>query len=138
MSSRILLAASIAALLAGCATTRMSDAQSLALYRDHAGAPVRTIRYFDPVSWEKVDDDHLLLTMRPREVYLLRSAGPCLDWAGASPAIGISSQAGYVSAGFDRVSVPDVPGGCRIEEIRPVDIGAVREARDQMAASGST
>jgi len=134
MPVRILLAAAIASLLAACASTRMTDAESLAAYSAHAGAPVRTIRYFDPISWEKIDDQHLLLTMRPREVYLLKVGGPCLDWAGASPAIGISSQAGYVSAGFDRVSVPDVPAGCRIEEIRPVDIGAVRADREARSA----
>ena len=134
MTTRILLAAAIVSLLGACATTRMSDAESLSLYSAHAGEPVRTIRYFDPISWEKVDDNHLLLTMRPREVYLLTIGGPCLGWGGASPAIGISSQAGYVSAGFDRISVPDVPGGCRIEQIRPVDIGAVRAERDAMTA----
>ena len=134
MSFRLLLGASIVSLVAACATTRMSDAETLSLYGSHAGDPVRTIRYRDPIGWEKVDDHHLLLTLRPREVYLLTINGPCLDWAGASPAIGISSQAGFVSAGFDRVSVPDVPSGCRIEEIRPVDIGAVRAARDAMAA----
>ena len=135
MPSRLLLAASIATLLAACATTRMGDAEKLALYQSNAAAPVKTIRYTDPISWEKVDDDHLLLTLRPREVYLMTVDGPCLDWAGASPAIGISAQAGFVSAGFDRIQVPDVPGGCRIREIRPVDIVAVRRARDAMAVN---
>ena len=86
MTTRILLAAAIVSLLGACATTRMSDAESLSLYSAHAGEPVRTIRYFDPISWEKVDDNHLLLTMRPREVYLLTIGGPCLGWGGASPA----------------------------------------------------
>ena len=135
MPSRLLLAASIATLLAACATTRMGDAEKLALYQSNAAAPVKTIRYTDPISWEKVDDDHLLLTLRPREVYLMTVDGPCLDWAGALPAIGISAQAGFVSAGFDRIQVPDVPGGCRIREIRPVDIVAVRRARDAMAVN---
>ena len=134
MTFRLFLAASIAALLAACATTRMSDAETLAMYRAHAGEPLRTIRYYDPVSWEEVDKDHLLLTMRPREVYLVRISGPCLDWGGSAPTIAISSQAGFVSAGFDRVTVPGVPAGCRIEEIRRVDIAAVREARDRAAA----
>ena len=121
-------------LLCACATNRMSEVEKLSLYRSHAGEPLRSIRYTDPISWEKVDDQHLLLTLRPREAYLLGIDGPCLDWGGASPAIGISSQAGVVSARFDRISVPDVPGGCRIREIRRVDIGAVREARQQRDA----
>jgi hypothetical protein len=129
MPARLLIAAAVAALLGACASTRMSDAERLALYGAHAGAPVKTIRYTDPIGWEKVDGEHLLLTLRPREVYLMTVSGPCLDWGGASPTIAISAQAGFVSAGFDRISVPDVPAGCRIEEIRPVDIAAVRAER---------
>jgi uncharacterized protein DUF6491 len=120
--------------LAACATTRMSEPEKLALYSGHAGAPVKSIRYTNPISWDKVDDNHLLLTLRPREVWLLRVSGPCLDWGSASPTISISNQAGIVSAGFDRITTPGVPASCRIEEIRPVDIAGVRAATDAMAA----
>ncbi|MFC7301235.1 DUF6491 family protein [Cognatiluteimonas weifangensis] len=116
--------------LAACASTgRMSEADKLALYSSHAGAPVRDIRYSNPVGWDKVDDQHLLLTMRPSEVWLLRISGPCLDWGGASPTILISAQTGRLSAGFDRIRTAESPASCRIEEIRRVDIAAVRAAQ---------
>jgi hypothetical protein len=129
-----LLAASV---LGGCATTnRMSDAERLALYSAHAGAPVRDIRYTDPISWEKIDDHHMLLTMRPSEAWLLRIGGPCLAWGGSSPTIIIDNSLNQLSAGFDNISVPGLSAKCRIEEIRPVDVAAVRAARNQ--ASGAT
>lgn len=128
----VLLMASAA--LAACASNRMSDDARLALYSAHAGAPVKDIRYNNPIGWEKIDDDHLLLTMRPSEAYLLRISGPCLDWAGGTPTIIVSNNLNRLSAKFDRISVPGNPASCRIEEIRPVDVAAVRDARDAMAA----
>jgi len=122
--------------LAACASMGgMSDTQKLALYSSHAGAPVRDIRYSSLLSWDKVDGDHLLLTLRPTEVWLLRLSGPCLDWSGASPSILVSPMTqGRLSVRFDRITTPQSPVTCRIEEIRPVDIAAVRESQRQMAA----
>jgi|SRR5690606_35437674 len=123
-----------ALVLAGCATTRMSDAEKLAFYEAHAGEPVKDIRYRDPIGWDKVDDEHLLLTMRPDEVWLIEVSGPCLDYGSASPTIVIDASFNRLSVGFDRIKVPGNPISCRIEEIRPVDMAAVRDARDAMAA----
>ncbi|HJX86803.1 MAG TPA: DUF6491 family protein [Gemmatimonadales bacterium] len=121
--------------LAACASTgRMSESDKLALYSSHAGAPVRDIRYYSPIGWDKVDDQHLLLTMRPTEVWLIRVSGPCLDWGGASPTIQVSTQSGRLSAKFDRISTPQTPVSCRVEEIRPVDVAAVRASQRAMAA----
>ena len=124
-----------ASVLAGCATTGLSESERLALYSAHAGAPVNDIRYSNPIGWDKVDGEHLLLTMRPSEVWLLRISGPCLDWSGASPTIIIDNNMNRLTAKFDRISVPGSPASCRIEEIRPVDVAAVREERDAMAAA---
>jgi hypothetical protein len=123
--------------LAACATTRLSEPEKLALYSSHAGAPVKNIRYTSPISWDKVDGSHLLLTLRPNEAWLFRLPPTCLDWIGTGPTISISNQAGFVSAGFDRVtgSAPGISMSCKIEEIRPVDVAAVRVARDAMEAS---
>lgn len=123
--------------LAACASTRMSDADRLALYSAHAGPPVSNIRYTNPIGWEKIDDEHLLLTMRPREAWLLRISGPCLDWAAGTPTIIVDQSLNRLNAKFDRISVPGNPASCRIEEIRPVDVAAVRAARADQA-SGST
>ena len=123
--------------LAACASTgRMSDSDKLALYSSHAGAPVRDIRYNTPIGWDKIDDQHLLLTTRPTEAWLLRISGPCMDWAGASPTIVISPvTGGRLSAKFDRIHTAESPVSCRIEEIRPVDVAAVRASREAMAAN---
>ena len=114
-------------LLGGCMTTHgMTDAERLEAFQAHAGEPVDKIRYFSPIGWDKVDDDHIVVTTRPSEQYLMRLSGPCLDFAGGAPVIAISSQAGYVSAKFDRVTASGSPMSCRIEEIRPVDVRAMR------------
>ncbi len=130
--STALLALSIVALASGCASGGgMRDADKLAMYQQHADAPLRNIPYNNnPIGWEGVDDQHLLLTMTPRNVYLLKLSGPCLDYNAGAPAIGISSQAGRVSAGFDRVTIGDPRLTCRIEEIRKVDMVSYKKARD--------
>ena len=133
----IAIAASLlsgSALLAGCMTDGPTRAERLAAYQAHAGEPVDKIHYFSPLGWDKVDDEHIVVTMRPREQYLMRLSGPCLDFAGSAPAIAISSQAGWVSAKFDRVTASGSPASCRIEEIRPVDVRAMRAA-DQVSGT---
>ncbi|HVR82623.1 MAG TPA: DUF6491 family protein [Luteimonas sp.] len=133
--SRLLCLALVASFsLAACTSSGgMHDPERLALYRSHAGLPVRDIRYYNPISWEKIDGRHLLLTMRPSEVWLIRLSGPCLEWGGGAPAITISSRLGRVSSSFDTVSTVDPPISCRIEEIRPLDIAAVRDSQRQAA-----
>lgn len=135
MRSLVFLAVAASLLVGGCASTRGLGygSENLALYSAHAGAPVRDIRYTNPMGWDKVDDQHLLLTMRPTEAYLLRVSGPCLDWGGANPMIQISTQVNRLSAGFDRISTPESPVSCRIEEIRPVDVAALRASKRAMA-----
>jgi hypothetical protein len=128
----------IAALgLAACATNRLSDTERLALYQAHTGAPVKQIRNYDAIGWDRIDGEHILLTMRPKETWLLKLSGNCLDWGSGSPFLGLSSQTGWVMAKFDRVIVKDSPVSCRIEEIRPVDVKAVRAAQDAMTAQAS-
>lgn len=121
-------------LLAGCMSHGPTQEERLAAYEAHAGAPVKRVRYYNPIGWEEIDDQHILVTMRPKEVWLMRLSGPCLDYGGGSPLLTISSSAGYVSSGFDRVATGDSGISCRIEEIRQIDTIAMRAARNQ--ASG--
>jgi hypothetical protein len=120
--------------LAACASNRPSDADRLALYEAHAGAPVKQIRNYSAIGWDRVDGEHILLTMRPREVWLVRLSGPCLDWGSGSAQLELSSQTGWVVPKFDRVKIKGSPVTCRIEEIRPVDEKAVRAAQGQLRA----
>jgi len=115
--------------LAAC-SSGMTQAQRLSLYEANAGEPVAKINYFSPQGWEEVDEDHIVVTMRPKESYLMRLSGPCLDYDNGAAAMIISTQTGgWVQAKFDRVAFGGSPMNCRIEEIRPLDIEAVRAQR---------
>lgn len=135
--STLFLVLSTLALASGCASDGgMRDADKLAMYQQHADVPLKNIPYNNnPIGWESVDDEHLLLTMTPRRVYLMKLSGPCLDYNAGAPVIAISSQAGRVSAGFDRVTIGDPRLSCRIEEIREVDMVAYRKAREGAGSS---
>ena len=130
------LAAALA--LAACATNRPSDADRLAMYEAHSGAPVDKIRFYNAMGWDRIDDEHVLLSMRPNETWLLKVSGPCLDWGSASPVLRLSSTGAYVMAKFDRILTEGSPVSCRIEEIRPVDVKAVRAAQDAMTVQASS
>ena len=118
--------------LAACATTAPRDdgAASLALYEAHAGPPVSQFHYFGrAMGWQRVDSSHVLVDMKPRESWLLRVSPSCLDWGSGAPTMGLTSRNGLVVAGFDQVLVEGATMGCRIEQIRRVDMKAVRAAR---------
>jgi hypothetical protein len=123
--------------LAACATNRISDADRLAIYEANAGEPVKQIRYYHAMGWDRIDDQHVLLSMRPSETWLLKVSGPCLDWGSASPVLRLSSSGPYVMAKLDRILTVGSPVSCRIEEIRPVDLKAVRAAEDARRAQAS-
>jgi hypothetical protein len=116
-------------LAAGCATTGPSDAQQLALYREHAGEPVKDLRYSRQLTrWTALGDDAVAVWTKPNEAYLLE-LGSCTGLGGASTIL-ITNLMGQVSAGLDRVQVIDRPRGfnttCRIQTIRPLDTKALR------------
>ena len=127
---KAMLVAILAALgVAACATGRISDADRLALYQQHAGAPVNQIRYLDPMGWDRIDDQHVVLQMRPNESWLLRLSGPCLQWSSGSPFIGLSSFGGMTLSRFDKVIAPGSQQlSCLIQEIRPLDVKALKQA----------
>jgi hypothetical protein len=129
----------LAALLAACATNRPSEAERLALYRAHAGEPVKYFDYFGQINgWTPLGDRALTVWTRPNRAYLLELSGPCMDLDFA-PAISISNQMGRVSARFDNVIVHGGGGGgssmrfpCRIQEIRPLDVKALKAAQSEL------
>ena len=128
-------------LVAGCASTRPSDADRLALYEAHAGAPVNQIRYVDPMGWDRIDDQHVVLMMRPNESWLLTLSGPCLGWSTGSPFLGLSSFNGMSLSRLDKVIVSGSQVSCLIQQIRPLDVKALRAAegaiRERAAAQPS-
>lgn len=118
--------------LAACATTRPTDSERLALYMAHAGESVKQIRYITPMGWERIDSAHVVLNMRPKENWLLTLPGNCLDWGTGSPFLTVSGQTGWLMTKLDSIKVGGSPVSCRIDEIRPVDMQAVRAAEKQM------
>lgn len=135
---RLLLSSLVAAaMLAGCATNRLSDDERLTLYRAHAGAPVRDFQYFNRLSgWTALGDSALAVWTRPNQAYLLEFAGTCQDLDFA-PSIAITHFGSQVSAKFDDVLV--LGGGpaairlpCRIDSIRPLDVKALRTSEKEL------
>jgi len=131
---RSTLPLALAALLVACATTPRPPSAQLAMYRAHAGASVPSFRYLGRLdSWESLGDRTIAVWTRPHEAWLLELSGPCngLDY---TPVIGLTSQVGQVSAGFDKVLVRDpanfgIP--CLIQTIRPLDVGAIKVDEQQ-------
>ena len=129
----------LAASLGACASQpARDDTAKLALYRAHAGAPVRSFHFFGSLdSWTPLGDRAVAVWTRPSQAWLLDLDGACsgLDFA---PAIGLTSSSGTVSARFDKVLVHDNVGinlPCVIATIRPLDVPALKAAeREQRAA----
>lgn len=131
--NRLLSILALTALLPACATSGLSDAQKLDLYRAHAGTPVKDFQSFGTFSgWTPLGDHALTVWTRPNRAYLLDLTGPCPD-LGFAPAISLSNQMGNVSARFDYVTVHGTGGlthiPCRIQEIRPLDVKGLKEAQ---------
>jgi len=124
-----------ALVLAGCASS-MPRAERLALYEANASEPLTQVTYFSPQGWEELDSKHILVTMRPREQYLLRLSGPCLDYDNGAATLFFSSQiGGFIQPKFDRITFAGSPISCRIEEIRGINVDGVRAAMDAREAA---
>lgn len=129
-------ALSAAIVLSACASGGgLRDAEKLALYRDHAGAPVGSFDFSGRINgWMPLDDRALVVWTRPSQAYLLELYGPCQDLE-STPAIGLTSSASRVYARFDKVLVhgaSTIRMPCSIETIRPLDVKAVRASEKEL------
>lgn len=133
----LLLAACIAMLSAGCAGMNAPRAPSAALarYQAVAGAPVASMPFLRMDSWEPLDDSYLVVWTNPHQAYLLR-VWPNCDWLVSAPTIALTSSVNRVDARFDKVLVPHHQQ-CPIEEIRPIDVAALKRARAAERAAQS-
>ena len=129
---RILLATTLAAMLAACASApyaqRPSERQ--AAYAAAAGAPVRNFRFFSLYSWEPLSDSQLAVYTRPNEAWLLDLGGDCQDLAFVN-SIGLTSNLNQVMVGFDRVLTGRGNFPCTISQIRPVDVKSLKAVQQQ-------
>jgi hypothetical protein len=143
---RWILAAAVAALLAGCSGASMArrDSDRHAAYVAAAGAPARSFRFFSLYSWEPLGDRALAVYTRPNKAWLLDLAGPCPELPFANT-IGLTSNINEVSVRFDKVLTGRREFPCPIAQIRPVDVTrlkavqqAQREIRSQPRSPADT
>ena len=129
----------LAAALAACATgPTLTPQERLALYRQHAGAPVASFR-LDHIggmhNWTPLGDQSLAIWSSANRGHLLELRTRCPGMM-MSPRLSITNTMGQVTARIDRV-VPRTAAGptgssCRIETIRPIDGRALREAKREL------
>lgn len=138
---KLLFATVVVLSLAACTTAgaRLSDNERLEIHRTHAGEPVRSFHDFGNLySWTALGDSALTVWTRPNQAYLLELGGRCQDLDFAQT-IGFSGQGGTVFAGMDNVIVlgrdqQNIP--CRIMQIRPLDVKAVKDGERSARDSG--
>ena len=136
MKRLIPLALLAATLLTACAHN-LSTTEKLALYRDHAGEPVKDFRYLGHLSgWAPIGDSALAVWTKPSEAYLLELTGRCQDLEYAL-AISITQFGNRVTARFDDVlplgaGTSSIKIPCRIETIRPLDVKALRASEKEL------
>ncbi|MCD9029412.1 DUF6491 family protein [Luteimonas sp. BDR2-5] len=128
------------ALLGGCASSGSSE-DKYALYEANAGAPVNSFQYFGRINgWTSLGDSAVAIWTRPGEAWLLDLSGPCPDLPFATM-IGVTSNMNRVSARFDRVIPGNTgPGAtipCHIQQIRPLDVKAIRSAEREQPADAT-
>jgi hypothetical protein len=120
----------LALVLTACASPGPAErtASRLAQVQDFAGAPVESFHFWHLDSWESLGRRHLLVHTRIDEAWLLEVDEPCsgLEFA---IGIGLSSSSNRVYSRFD--SVIFGRERCRIAEIRPLDVKALRALRRQ-------
>ncbi|MFC5524478.1 DUF6491 family protein [Rhodanobacter ginsengisoli] len=125
-----LLAASLG--LAACSSVPYSQrlAERQAAYAAAAGAPVHSFRFYHSLwSWEPLGRDQLVVYTRPQQAFLL-DAGGCLD-LDYTNAIGLTSNLGEVSVGFDKVLTGRRNLPCTITQIRPIDVKRLKATQAQ-------
>ena len=130
----------VASLGAACATdASLRDAERLALYQAHAGAPVRSFQYFGSLNgWTPLGEEAVALWTRPNEAYLLSFNGTLpgpgfrvrdqRDQPVRAPCTRSSTR--WSCSAAARSTIP-----CYIREIRPLDVKAIKQAEREMRAN---
>jgi hypothetical protein len=127
------LAAVTAALLAGCATTRLREGEisDREKYWYYAKPAVSSFTTTGRISgWKPLGRNELVVWTRFDEAYILRVSPGCFslehEWG-----IEIESRvSGMVSSGFDSVRVGR--DSCRIQEIHPIDYKLLKQEEREL------
>ena len=106
-------------------------AQRKAFVSQFAGETKSSMPFFRSYDFEPLGDDALLLWESPGRAYLLDIEDFCPDLPSAQ-AIAINNKGSTVNARFDSITVltrgQQATDRCRILEIRPVDVKAMKAA----------
>lgn len=108
--------------------------QRKAFVTQFAGETKSSMPFFRSYDFEPLGDDALLLWESPGRAYLLAVDDFCTDLPTAR-AIVINNKGSTVNAKFDSITVADrgqsANNRCRILEIRPVDVKAMKAAEKE-------
>ncbi|MDR0181881.1 DUF6491 family protein [Lysobacter arvi] len=137
MKARALRVSIVAAALAACSHgPTMTTQERLALYREHAGAPVTSFRLDRATGmqqWTPLGDQALALWSSANRGHLIELRQRCPSMLSAG-GVSITNSLGNVTR-MDSV-VPRTAGGvrnaCRIDTIRPLDGRALRDAKREI------
>jgi Family of unknown function (DUF6491) len=102
--------------------------QRRALVTEFAGAPRASVSFMRHYDFEPLGEHTLLLYESINRAYLLEIEDFCPELTSAL-SIGIDNKTSTLSAKFDSVKVRG--RSCRILEIRPVDVKAMKAAQKQ-------
>ena len=117
------------------ADTRATEQKNLTRFEQFAGAPVESFDMWSLYQWQSLGPDRLAVWSAVNDVWLLKVSQPCIRLEDTS-AIKITSQMTHkVTARFDYVDF--AAQHCQIQEIRPVDYGAMRHAAAAAKKTGS-
>jgi hypothetical protein len=123
--------------LVACAGPGPRQRQAAALERHmmFAGEPVESFYLRLMQEWQPLGETHVVVYTALNEAWLLALDQPCsgLDFA---QAIQLTSTGSRVFNRFDSVRFDQQ--FCRIQEIRPIDVRAMKEARRSEPGSEST
>jgi hypothetical protein len=135
MFVRTLLMICACLLLTACLSTgpRERDAIALERYQTHAGEPVDNFYLRRTREWASLGESHVAVYTSVNEAWLLEVSQPCwgLEYARA---ISLTSSGSRVYARFDSVKFDDQI--CRIQEIRKVDVRAMKAQRRAESGRG--
>jgi len=120
---RVILTAAVLVLLAGCAGVPRRGDASLDRYQPYAGAPVEQFHFYELDSWQAVAPDRVVIWTDPFTAYLVRVRTPCTELA-FTERLGVTSTVNTVSR-LESI-VPSRHNRCPIEEIRPIDLTAMK------------
>ena len=111
---------------------REREAVRLAEYEQFAGAPVDEFHFWRMDRWESLGPLTVAIWSEPGKAWLIRVRKPCpgLEFA---QIVGVSSTLNRVNRNFDTVNFEGMR--CRIAELRPIDVKAMRAARREQAAN---